>query len=143
MNQMIQLTFPSVFATNILTTYNIGREADYNRDLQSLVWSRTKTFSIGARSKIIPRFNMFANYAKRTRERDVAEWAEKDQYESKYGFTYTSASECWGLSFLRWKKFEAKERGAEYALKLVVMFMSQRRELPYNLAQNLGTVVSF
>lgn len=143
----IGITFSSFYSTSIRLGYTLENEPDFNDVDGSINWVRTHTYTGNVNSSYFKRFNTFLYLAKRVKTfnlsgTDVSDLGRVSEYETKFGVNYYPSSGCWNLTFLRWKKFNFKEQDAEYWLRLSILFLGNKRDIPGNLATPINKKLS-
>lgn len=122
------LGVPAVFKTSFAYVYGLGRSPVVTGNADNFKFEEKTTHAITADSQIIPMISLRALYLRNITP-DNVDPNLRDTYETSYGATYVSPSDCWGLQFLRQKKHNEKEQEASYILQFSMIFMGQTRAL--------------
>ncbi len=132
-SQTFSVYLPVIFKTSLSFKYQIGSEFSYLEKEGKFDTTNTYTTTVNLGSKVLSNIELFGYYSKKISEKNHAD----DDYELKTGFTYKPYTDCWSLSFLRWKKFGETDKNSEYILKISIYLMSEQRDLPFNLLGSL------
>lgn len=108
-------------------------DTGFDSNSSSLFSIITKERYVKMNSGIFPNFVLSSWLGKRERTTTNAEVATSnlgEQYQTLFGLTYISPSECWKLSFQRQKRYVKTEREADYLLQLSILFLGRERPTP-------------
>ena len=121
------LRFPKYLNSNFQLSYAKDEVANID-SFGRLVASDSTTKGGMIVSNYIPNFQVSVGYYER-------QYSNSDEtiYRHTEAIQYLPTSGCWGMSFVRNKKFEENEENATYRLELNIMIDGQKRAFP-NLA---------
>jgi hypothetical protein len=132
---LVRVSLPSILSTSVSAGYSLERTPTYVGD--ALIFNRTRVWSSGISTTIIPHVTLQSDLAKKFLDAP----APTELYETIFGARYLAPSECWGLAFTRTKAYDKAESQAVYVLTLNVIFMGQSRPVGNNLAPVLRFAV--
>ena len=118
------LGIPGFYETSLALTYSLGKNAEYNAEEDSLLFRKTGTAQARVSSALIPYIHTDLLLIQKT-----VEGQPKPSYETQFGISYMSDSDCWGLRFLRSKPLNVEEKDANYLVQLTIIFLGQSRSL--------------